>query len=149
MYATSVTASSKPFGLFQDSGDSGKGTREANSQYTLRPRRKPRITQMPFPDRGQVRTTGAHPARHVSGNRWKTTLAALQGLPKAVVAETMPSATADSSASVVQSAGTSSQGEAHRKKRCDFDEQAELVDVLNMLSQLYRDQVCWRALYDA
>lgn len=65
----------------------------------------------------------------------------VQGMQKAVVAETAPTSSADSSASVAHSAGTSGECGPYRKKRNDFEEQAELVDVLNMLSQLYRDQV--------
>lgn len=65
----------------------------------------------------------------------------VQGLQKAVVAETAPTSSADSSASVAHSAGTSGDYGPCRKKRSDFEEQAELVDVLNMLSQMYRDQV--------
>jgi hypothetical protein len=63
---------------------------------------------------------------------------------KQAVAETAPQPTnsADSSASVAHSAGTSGECGPYRKKRNDFEEQAELVDVLNMLSQMYRDQVC-------
>lgn len=113
----SATASSKPFGLFQDSGDSSKVPREATSQYTLRPRRRPRVTQKSFPPASRG-----------------------EGMQKAVVAETTPTSSADSSASVAHSAGTSGEFGPHMKKRNDFEEQAELVDVLNMLSQMYRDQ---------
>lgn len=151
MYATSATASSKPFGLFQDSGDSSKVPREATSQYTLRPRRRPRITQKSFPPAscGEVRAAVIAQRLPLALCRLReftlscvvTGLAFVQGMQKAVVAET-PTSSADSSASVAHSAGTSGECGPYRKKRNDFEEQAELVDVLNMLSQMYRDQVC-------
>ena len=150
MYATSATASSKPFGIFQDSGDSSKVPREATSQYTLRPRRRPRITQKSFPpaSRGEARTAPFTQRRIILVPAFPLRLVieclqayVVQGMQKAVVAETAPTSSADSSASVAHSAGTSGECGPCRKKRSDFEEQAELVDVLNMLSQMYRDQV--------
>eukprot|EP00892_Ulva_mutabilis_P002110 jgi/Ulvmu1/118/UM001_0122.1 len=85
------------------------------TKYKLRPRRTPRLTQVALQGRGQKQD-------------------------KSSVKEVEPARQADSLSSKVSEDSPMVADVSHRHRRSDVEEQVALVDTLNMLSQLYRDQ---------